>query len=427
MVEVFSPANPEQVREAVAWAAATKTPLEVTGAGTRRGLGRPLDTDHQLDLSALTGITLYEPGELVMSALAGTPVAEIERQLLENGQRLAFEPGDYGPLFGAASGKATIGGIFAGNISGPGRLRAGAARDHLLGLKMVNGRGEAIFSGGRVVKNVTGYDMCKLLTGSYGTLAVMTEVTFKVMPMAETTRTVFLSGLDDDTALAAMTEALKSEVEVSAAAHLPSGLSLGVPISGISSDGMTALRVEGPATSVAERCCTLSALLAGFGKSGELTGADCDAFWRNIRDVTPFMPDSDLPVGGLPVGDGKSSESLLWRISLPPSEAPGLIRHVREKFSCRVFYDWGGGLVWLAPDAPPLEGDGGAAVIRRALEVRGDDMGGQALLFRGPHALRGDIPVFQPQPASLAALTARVKESFDPLHIFNPGRMYEGV
>jgi glycolate oxidase FAD binding subunit len=412
MVDVLSPTNPEQVREAVAWAAATKTPLEVTGAGTRRGLGRPLDMDHQLDLSGLTGVTLYEPGELVMSALAGTPVAEIERQLLENGQRLAFEPGDYGPLFGAASGKATIGGVFAGNISGPGRIRAGAARDHLLGLKMVNGRGEAIFSGGRVVKNVTGYDMCKLLAGSYGTLAVMTELTFKVMPMAETARTVFLSGLDDETALAAMTEALKSEVEVSAAAHLPSG---------IPSGGMTALRVEGPASSVAERCCTLSALLADFGKSDELVATDCDAFWRNVRDVTPFLPD------GGPSASGKGPENLLWRISLPPSEAPGLIRDVREKFSCRIFYDWGGGLVWLAPDAPPLEGDGGAAIIRRLLEVRGDHMGGQAMLFRGSHALRAGIPVFQPQPASLAALTARVKESFDPLRIFNPGRMYEGV
>jgi len=412
MRQVFSPTNPEQVREVVAWAAATKTPLEVTGAGTRRGLGRPLDTDHQLDLSGLTGVTLYEPGELVMSALAGTPVAEIERQLLENGQRLAFEPGDYGPLFGAASGKATIGGIFAGNISGPGRIHAGAARDHLLGVKMVNGRGEAIFSGGRVVKNVTGYDMCKLLTGSYGTLAVMTEVTFKVMPMAETTRTVFLSDLDDETALAAMTEALKSEVEVSAAAHLPSG---------ISSGATTALRVEGPASSVAERCRTLSALLAGFGKSGELTGADCDAFWSNVRDVTPFLPDGGRSASG------KGSESLLWRISLPPSEAPGLVLDVREKFPLRVFYDWGGGLVWLAPDAPPLEGDGGAAVIRRSLEMRGDHMGGHAMLFRGSPALRAGIPVFQPQPASLAALTARVKESFDPLHIFNPGRMYEGV
>ncbi len=416
MVEIFSPTNPEQVREIVAWAAAGKTPLEITGAGTRRGLGRPLDTEHRLDLSGLSGVTLYEPGELVMSALAGTPLAEVERRLLEKGQRLAFEPADYGPLFGGQAGKATIGGIFADNISGPGRIHTGAARDHLLGLKMVNGRGEAIFSGGRVVKNVTGYDMCKLLSGSHGTLAVMTELTFKVMPVAETTRTVFLSGLDDVSALAAMTEALKSDGGVSAAAHLPAGVPLATAISAISSGGTTALRVEGPAPSVAERCRSLSTLLSEFGKSDELSGADCDVFWRNIRDVTPFLP-----------GDGKGGENLLWRLSLPPSQAPGLVADVREKFPSRVFYDWGGGLVWLAPDSPPLEGDGGAAVIRRSLEARGEAMGGQALLFRGSPALRAGTQVFQPQPISLKALTARVKESFDPLHIFNPGRMYEGV
>ncbi len=225
----MTPGTPEEVLDAVAEALAEGTPLEILGAGTKRNYGRPAEAKRTLGLSRLAGITLYEPNELVMTARPGTPLAEIEANLDRNGQQLAFEPADYGPLLaGAVAGKetggATIGGIFACDLSGPRRIAAGAARDHILGIKAVSGRAEAFKSGGRVVKNVTGYDMSKLLTGSFGTLAVMTEVTFKVLPAPDDSRTVVIPGLDDRAALGAMIKALGGPWEVTGAAHLPKPL-----------------------------------------------------------------------------------------------------------------------------------------------------------------------------------------------------------
>src|SRR6187200_190262 len=217
----FTPATSADVLAAVQWAVSENAPLEVVGQGSKRGIGRPLQTPHTLDMSKLTGVTLYEPEELVLTAKAGTPLAEIENMLAERNQEFAFEPIDYGPLLGQAPGRATIGGVLGANLSGPRRLKAGAARDHILGINVVSGRGEAFKSGGRVVKNVTGYDMSKLMANSWGTLAVFTDVTFKVLPAAETEVTLAIRGLLDDAAVAAMAIALGSSTEVSSAAHLP--------------------------------------------------------------------------------------------------------------------------------------------------------------------------------------------------------------
>ena len=166
------------------WALGEGKALELVGHGSKQAIGRPAQTDATLDLSALTGITLYEPEELVLSAKAGTPIAEIEALVGAEGQQLAFEPMDYAAILGAAAGRGTIGGVLAANLSGPRRIKAGAARDHFLGCTAVSGRGETFKSGGRVVKNVTGYDLCKLMAGSWGTLAAMTEVTIKTLPGA---------------------------------------------------------------------------------------------------------------------------------------------------------------------------------------------------------------------------------------------------
>ena len=166
------------------------------GHGSKRAIGRPAQTDLTLDLSALSGITLYEPEELVLSAKAATPLAEIEALVAAKGQQLAFEPMDYATLLGGVAGRGTIGGALAANLSGPRRIKAGAARDHFLGFSAVSGRGETFKSGGRVVKNVTGYDLCKLIAGSWGTLAAMTEVTIKVLPAAETEETLLIRGLE---------------------------------------------------------------------------------------------------------------------------------------------------------------------------------------------------------------------------------------
>ena len=221
MTDLLKPRDAKDVEAAVRWALAEAKTLEIVGRGSKRGIGRAAQWDLSLDLSELSGVTLYEPEELVLSAKAGTPLAEIEKLLAEHNQELAFEPIDYGPLLGGAAGHGTIGGTVAANLSGPRRIKAGAARDHFLGFTAVSGRGETFKSGGRVVKNVTGYDLCKLMAGSWGTLAAMTDVTVKVLPRAETEQTLLVLGLDDAKAAQAMSAAMGSPNDVSGAAHLP--------------------------------------------------------------------------------------------------------------------------------------------------------------------------------------------------------------
>lgn len=404
MTDRMKPADVKHVEEAVRWAVSNGKTLEILGAGSKRALGRPSQTDITLDLSGLTGVTLYEPAELVLSAKAGTPLTEIEALLAKNNQELAFEPADYGPLLGGAAGQATLGGVIATNLSGPRRIKAGAARDHFLGLTAVTGRGETIKSGGRVVKNVTGYDMCKLIAGSYGTLAAMTDITLKVMPKAETEATVLVAGLDDAEACLAMSAALGSSADVSGAAHLPDHIASffdGLP----KAEASTVLRLEGVAPSVAHRKQALAALMKPFGAVALLDEASSRALWASIRHAKPFA--------------GASAQARpLWRISTAPAQAYKLVDLITP--AAQMFYDWGGGLVWVAM---PFENEPDAASIRAAVAA----IGGHATLVRAPAAVRAAVDVFQPEAPALAALTRRVKESFDPKGVLNPGRMWAGV
>jgi len=408
MAEQLRPGSTAELTELVAWAAGEEQRLEILASGSKRGLGRPVAAERTVALDRLSGIQLYEPEELVMSAACGTPLAEIEALLAENRQQLAFEPADYGPLLGGPPGPGTIGGAFACNLSGPRRIKAGAARDHLLGVQAVTGRGDLIKSGGRVVKNVTGYDLCKLLTGSYGTLAVMAEVTFKVLPAAPESCTLLLAGLARDAAMAALRVALGSANEVAGAACLPSAAATRSAVAEVAATGsdLAVLRLEGLAPSVAYRAEALASLLTPVaGSIYRLEGAPSDALWREIRDVR-LLPD-EAPV--------------VWRVSTAPAAGPGLLAALERELAPAWLADWGGGLLWLAlADASE---DGGAALIRAALA----GCGGHATLMRAPPALREAVSVFQPQPAPLARLTARVKDSFDPKRILNPGRMYEDV
>ncbi|MEE8189688.1 MAG: FAD-binding protein [Kiloniellales bacterium] len=411
MTTTFRPENDAQVREAVAWAAAEEAPLEVVGRGSKRGLGRPVQAGHGIELSGLSGITLYEAEELVLAARAGTPLAEIEKALDEKNQMLAFEPPDLGPLLGAAEGQGSIGGVLSCNLSGPRRIKAGAARDHFLGLKAVSGRGEAFKSGGRVVKNVTGYDLCKLIAGAHGTLSALTDVTVKVMPAPEKTRTVLLFGLGDGQALSAMTRALGSAHEVSGAAHLPAALAAGSNVSYVARAGgaVTALRVEGPGPSVDHRCDALRNDLSDLAETEELHSMNSVTLWRELRDAAPFLAET---------------ERLVWRVSVPPQAGPAFAARIAGASDARYYYDWGGGLIWLAlPAADGASEDAGAALIRGGIAA-GE---GHATLIRAPAELRAAVPVFQPQEAANAALTARIKDGFDPMRVLNPGRMYAGV
>src|SRR4051812_18817047 len=283
MTDTLKPRDGKDVEAAVQWALAEGKTLEVMGQGSKRAIGRAAQWDLSLDLSDLSGVTLYEPEELILSAKAGTPIAEVEALLAKHNQELAFEPMDYGPVFGGAPGAGTVGGTLGANLSGPRRIKAGAARDHFLGVTAVSGRGETFKSGGRVVKNVTGYDLCKVLAGSWGTLAVMTDVTVKVLPRAETEQTLLVLGLDDTAAAQAMAVAMGSSNDVSGAAHLPASVAGSVQAE--AGTALTALRLEGVAPSVMHRRHALEAALKRFGDIAVLEEAASRQAWQAIRDA----------------------------------------------------------------------------------------------------------------------------------------------
>lgn len=398
------PADPAEVAAAVTLAAASKTPLAITGLGSKAALGRPANALRSLDLSALTGVIFYEPEELVLSALAATPIDQIEALLGAQGQEFAFEPMSFAALYGTGSG--TLGGCLMTNLSGPRRIKAGAARDHVLGVKAVSGRGEAFKAGGRVVKNVTGYDLPRGLAGSFGTLAVATEITIKVLPRAETVATLILPSLDPANAIAALCAAIGAPVDVSGAAHLPA---LAAKRQGFPT-AVTALRLEGFAPSVNERFERLAASLKPFAAAERLDAADSQNLWRAIRDVAPLA---------------NPPENLIWKVSVAPTAGPKIADAAAKAFPCDALFDWSGGLVWLALEpSPDLGADAGASVLRGAIAQNG---GGHATLVRAPAELRARIDVFEPQPDALAALSRRLKAAFDPRGILEPGRLFTEV
>ncbi len=395
---IYSPTSEAETAEAVLAAQVAHQPFSIMGGGTRTGLGRPVEAEAMLSTRGLAGITLYEPAELVVSARAGTKLAEVEAALKTQKQRLAFEPMDHRALYGT-SGESTIGAIAACNISGPRRIASGAARDHLIGLRFINGRGEIIKSGGRVMKNVTGLDLVKLSCGAHGTLGVIIEATFKVLPDPEASATLALHGLTDAEAIAALSAGLGSPFQVTGAAHLPAGIGAG--------DALTLMRVEGTAASVEERFVALAGLLGTYG-AGEWLSADRAAtLWRDIRDVTLLAT---------------PREAAIWRLSVAPTQAPKLIEMLARQVAARYFYDWGGGLIWLAV---PAGDDAGAGWVRSAWAEVGS--GGHATLIRAPEEVRARVAVFEPLSAPLMKITRGIKASFDPDRIINPGRMYAGI
>jgi glycolate oxidase FAD binding subunit len=393
----FAPADTKTLVEIVAAALAREEPLELVAGGSKRGLGRPPQAAHTLSLAGFSGIRDYEPAELVLTAGAATPLDEIERALAERRQMLAFEPGDWRALLGASGQRQTLSGTISCNLAGPRRIRQGAARDHFLGFSGVSGRGESFKAGGKVVKNVTGYDLCKLIAGSYGTLAALTEIAIKVLPLPESVATVALLDLSVDRAVKAMTQGLNASHELSGAAHLPAGLG--------ADRAMTILRVEGPVPSVVARAAGLREELKSFGAIEILGDRESAELWNAVRDATPFTAEN---------------QRAIWRVSVAPQAAPALLAVLDRALDAQYFLDWGGGLVWLAVRGAP---DGGASAIRAALPPDG----GHATLILGSAALRAAVPVFQPLAPAVAALSARVKDGFDPKRIFNRGRLYAEI
>jgi glycolate dehydrogenase FAD-binding subunit len=406
-----APTDLRQLRDAIGESLAAGEPLELIAGGSKRKLGRPLQLPRSLDLSGITGIRDYQPSELVLTAAAATPIEEIETALAGAGQMLPFEPPDWGALLGlpaSAARRRTLGGVLGCNLSGPRRIKAGAARDHFLGFRGVSGRGEVFKAGGKVVKNVTGYDLCKLIAGSYGTLAAIEEVTIKVLPQPETVSTMLLCGLDAAVAVRRFGRALASPHEVSGAAYIADPLTLGLAfLSGLA--GVAALRLEGPSPSVIFRRERLLAELASDCETHLLDDNASSVFWRAIRDALPL---ADL------------EERVIWRISVAPSRGAELGEVIARSLDTEWYLDWAGGLVWAAIAGAD---DGGAAVIRAAIRGADGRGTGHATLIKASPELRRLIPVFEPQATPLASLVIRIKEGFDPRRVLNPGRMVEGI
>ena len=400
----------KDVEQVVRTAIAGDQPLEIIGHGSKRRIGQPMATNAVLDLSALNAVIAYEPNELIITVQAGAPLADVLALIDAKNQQFAFDPMDTAPLLGTAK-IGTIGGMIGAGLAGPRLIKAGGARDHLLGAHAVSGFGDSFKTGGKVVKNVTGYDLCKLLAGSWGTLAVMTEVTLKVMPRPESERTLILRGLDDVTANRAMTAALGSPFDVSGAAHLPNSVFRPAAdgLAGLTQQGaaVTLVRLEGIAASVASRAASLAGLLAPFGAVETIEDTASLELWTAIRDVLPFAADGAL--GAWPV----------WRIVCPPASGGALGQALARETGGDVIYDWGGGLIWAAVPPKP---DARASVVRQ----RVDAAGGHAMLIRGADEVRGQVDVFHPQAPGLAALAERVRHSFDPRCILNRGRMARG-
>lgn len=401
-----SPDMPQSETELAEIIQGAKGPLRIQGGGTH-GLGRA--QDQTVSTAGLSGIRLYEPGGLTLVAGAGTPVAEIDTILAQKGQRLGFEPMDYRNLM-STEGSPTLGGLAAANVSGPRRIQSGACRDFMLGIRMVDGQGNIIANGGRVMKNVTGYDMVKLMAGSFGTLGVLTEISMKVQAIPQAEATLVLRGQTMADACADLRAALGTPWDVTGACFVGAGISDG---NRSDAPSQRLIRIEGMAGSVAYRA---QCLRDRFGADTVLDTDQSRTLWAHIRDMRDFGPAVAQSAPAV-AQSADQSDHAIWRISTTPSTAPVIHQTLRDaKLSHAIIADWAGGLIWLRT---PATGDAGAAVIRPAT----DQHGGHATLIRAPEPIRRKIPVFHPQPAPVERLSAALRGQFDPRSILNPGLM----
>jgi glycolate oxidase FAD binding subunit len=388
MPPLLEPRDEKEICDAVEDAAASDRKLEIVGGGSKRGIGNPARETLALSTAGLDKVIDYDPAELVLTVEPGVRLAEIETLLAGSNQMLAFEPYDFGAVTGGETGRSTIGGVVGAGVAGSRRVSAGGVRDHLLGFSAVNGRGEAFKAGGRVVKNVTGYDLSKLMAGSWGQLAVLTEMTLKVLPRPLVTRTLVMSGLTLKAAGAVMGRAMQSQAEVAAASHVP-GYDGAAPT--------TAIRIEGFGPSVEARARMLTDLLSDIRRVETLKASEAEMHWSKVRDAS-LLAASDRPS--------------LWRICVPPARGAALLGGIAT-LDGEGLMDWAGGLVWARM---PLSAP--ATFVRKMAE----EAGGHAMLVEAPEAMRTGVPATHPEPAGVAAVSRRVREAFDPSGVFDPAR-----
>ena len=375
------PASEDQVVEFVRTARESGSPFEIVAGGTRRSVGKPVGDLPVLDLSSLSGIVKYEPAELIITAKPATPLNEIEAVLVEKGQRLGFDPADWSRLLGS-NGVATLAGAASSDASGSGKLRHGGARDSLLGFRAVNGLGEAFRGGAKVVKNVTGFDLPKLVCGAYGTLCVLTEMTFRVFPQPQFATTLCLADVAPEQGFAALRTIALSALEPVGLAYLPGAMLAEA------GKGAALIKLEGARQPLEEKIALAHGLLG-------------DGLQRTLDD--PFAA----------IGSGEKFAGIagdIWRVMIPRAEAP---RVTREMNARHWLGDLAGSVLWLAADAS--EGQRVRGIAAKA--------NGQAMLLRGSAESRASLGLFAPQPPALASLSRAVKAAFDPLSLFNPGRL----
>lgn len=383
MTAFATPTDESAIGEAVLDAVSQKATLRIAGGGTRSPIGHTVENARLLDVSGNSGIVLYEPGSLTVVARAGTTMREVNEALASENQMLAFEPMDHRPLLGT-EGEPTLGGVVSCNVSGPRRFLSGACRDHLLGVRFIDGRGRVIKNGGRVMKNVTGLDLAKLMCGAYGTLGVLSEVSLKVLPRPVRAATMQFAGLSVEQAVNMFCKALSTPYEISGAAF---------------QNGVAMLRLEGLDSQVAYRISKLQALFPDYGMS-VLDGTVHDDLWKGLRDLHVFS----------------GTDQAVWKLSVKPTDAPAVVAHLVRKLDARTILDQGGGTIWAGVDSNRSDQE---AKIRSSIK----SLGGHATLVRGSEALRQAAPVFQPQSSRVSAISSALRQQFDPSGILNPGLM----
>ncbi|MGF6769983.1 glycolate oxidase FAD binding subunit [Paraburkholderia sp. GAS199] len=383
------PDSADELAQIVSEANEAGESFEIVGGATKRSFGDAVRSERRIEMSALSGIELYEPDELVIKAAAGTALATIDAALAEHGQFLPFDPPDYAALYGAPDGASTLGGVIGSNLSGPRRILSGSARDAVLGIEAINGRGERFKAGGRTIKNVTGFDISRLMAGSFGTLAILTSVTLKVLPVPQSELTLRVANLPDHDAIVCLSALLGLPFEISAAAHL-GGAHAGART--------TAVRIDGFTGSVAGRAEAIGKRLQTYGAVEKLEGEESRKFWRSVRDLTDFSADT---------------QTCIWRLALPCDKAAAIV----DMLESPALYDWGGSRVFVRTSADEALAHG------QTLRSRIAASGGTASLLRAPLEVRQTLGTFQPRSATLNRLNGNVRAAFDPNAVLNPGKL----
>ena len=402
--DTFKPSSREEIAEIIKNCYKKSIPLEINGTKSKNKIGRNFQSEKTLDLSGYSGIIEYKPEELYIKVKAGTPLKEILEAIDKNNQQLAFEPIDFGFLFEGKSNGGTIGGVVACNFAGPRRFKVGSARDHVLGFQGINGKGEIIKSGGTVVKNVTGYDLCKLVSGSYGTLTVLTELSIKVLPKSESSKTLIINNPHLKKAMEYLGTALSSSTDPSGGVFYPERFENNFVFNDLTHKGaLTAIRIEGPTNSVDQRISRLVKELSLLeNEYSVLDNFQTDLFWGKTRNLEVF---SNL-------------KNNLLRVIVPMSETLNVIQKLK-KYEINYFLDWGGNLIWLELEQISLK------ILREIKEIT-KEHSGYFTIIKLEDDLKASADIFTIDPIKYK-MSEKIKKSFDPKRIFNPGKMYSGI